>query len=726
MSEAAGAGGIELRVSEALKRDAGRGIVRLDPSDMGRLGVGIGSFVRVRGRRETVCKVMPTFPDARGRSRVQLDGVARENAGAGIDDAVRLEAAGVEAAESVTVRPRGARVTERDLEYIGGLLDGLAVSRGDVVRATMFGSRSAEFVVEGLRPGGPCVIHPTTRLTVAGGVAAAGPGGGSGREGVVGGGGAAPRYEDVGGLGTQVARIREMIELPLRFPEVFERLGIDPPKGVLLHGPPGTGKTLIARTIAHEAEASFFVVSGPEIVHRHYGESEKQLREIWQRAAAKAPSIIFIDEIDSIAPKRESVEGEVEKRIVAQLLALMDGLNKRANVVVIAATNLPDSLDPALRRPGRFDREIEIPIPDARGRRQILEIHTRGMPLAGDVELDEVARVTHGFVGADLAHLCREAAMACLRGVIGDIDLASGALSPEVVRGLVVTMGHFRSGLSEVEPSAIREVFAEVPSVSWGDIGGLGGVKQRLIEAVEWPLRHGALFEDAGVRPPKGILLAGPPGVGKTLTAKAVAASTEANFISVKGPELMSKYVGESERRLREIFRKARQAAPCIVFFDEIDAMIPRRGLHGGDGAGDRVLAQFLAEMDGVEELRGVLVLGATNRLDMLDPAMLRPGRFDEVVELEAPGERSRGEIFAVHMRGRPFAEGIDPMELGRLAAGASGAQIAGAVRRAAMAAVRRAVRAQAAGSVVAIEIGRGDIESAIREEVEGVRGEAA
>ena len=505
-----------------------------------------------------------------------------------------------------------------------------------------------------------------------------------------------------------------MIELPLRFPQVFERLGIDPPKGVLLHGPPGTGKTLIARTIAHEADAAFFTVSGPEIVHRHYGESEKHLREIWKKATEKGPSIIFIDEIDSIAPKRENVEGEVEKRIVAQLLALMDGLNKNANVVVIAATNLPNNIDPALRRPGRFDREIEIPIPDARGRRQILEVHSRGMPLANDVNMDEIAAITHGCVGADLEALCREAAMACLRTVLDDIDFAAQSIPYETLSKLEVSMDHFREGMREVEPSAVREVFVEVPNVSWDDIGGMTDIKRRLIEAVEWPLTHADFFRDAGVKPPKGILLAGPPGVGKTLTAKAVAAQTQANFISIKGPELMSKFVGQSESRLREIFRKARQAAPCIVFFDEIDALLPKRGLNQSDAVGDRVLAQFLAEMDGVEELNGVLVLGATNRLDMLDPAMLRPGRFDEVVELDTPDEASRAEIFRVHMRGRPFADAIDPVELARLCPAASGAQIAGAVRRAAMAAVRRAVRAQESSTAVSLEIGVDDIRHAI------------
>ncbi|GAB4552536.1 MAG: CDC48 family AAA ATPase [Phycisphaerales bacterium] len=712
-------GPIELRVTDALKRDAGRAIVRMDPEDMSKLGVSIGAFVRITGKRATLCKAMPAFKEQRGQQRVQLDGVTRENAGVGVDDSVRIEPADPPEAGTIHLEPRTMHVSERDLAYIGSLLDGLPVREGDTVRATLFGSRTADFVVRSCDPSPEAVITPTTRLLVPQRTAtkasdkAPAPG-------------SVPTYEDIGGLGQQLTRIREMIELPLRFPEVFERLGIDPPKGVLLHGPPGTGKTLIARTIAHESDANFFVISGPEIVHKNYGESERHLRQVWEQAAKQAPAIIFIDEIDSIAPKRSNVEGEVEKRIVAQMLALMDGLNKRANIVVIAATNLPNAIDPALRRPGRFDREIEIPIPDARGRRQILDVHTRGMPLEDDVDLDRLAGMTHGCVGADLEALCREAAMACLRSVMGDIDFNAGAPPYELISSLRIGMDHFREALTEVEPSAVREVFVEVPNVSWDDIGGLGDVKRRLIEAVEWPLTHAELFRETGVKPPKGILLAGPPGIGKTLAAKAVASQTEANFISVKGPELMSKFVGTSEERLREIFRKARQASPCIVFFDEIDAMLPKRGLHQGDAVGDRVLAQFLAEMDGVEELNGVLVLGATNRLDMLDPAMLRPGRFDEIVELEPPDEAAREEIFRVHLRGRPVGEGVDPVKLARLCPSASGAQIAGAVRRAAMATVRRAVRAQMSGATVALEIAQADIERALDVELGIAREDAA
>jgi len=500
-------------------------------------------------------------------------------------------------------------------------------------------------------------------------------------------------YEDIGGLKPQMHRIREMIELPLRYPEVFERLGIDAPKGVLLHGPPGCGKTLIARAIAHETEAQFFAVSGPEIIHKFYGESEAHLRKVFEEATRQGPSIIFLDEIDAIAPRREQVAGEVEKRVVAQLLALMDGLNKRHNVIVIGATNIPNALDPALRRPGRFDREIAIPIPDRHGRLDILEIHSRGMPLKPDVDMSRLAEITHGFVGADLEALCREAAMICLRDILADLDFSLAKIPYERLARLEVRMDHFLTALREVEPSAIREVFVEVPNVRWSDVGGLARLKQRLVEAVEWPLRYAPLFEQAGVRPPKGILLSGPPGCGKTLLAKAIANESQVNFISVKGPALLSKYVGESERQVRDVFRKARQAAPCIIFFDELDALMPARGGAASDTpVTDRVLSQFLAELDGIEELKGVLVLGATNRLDRLDPALLRPGRFDEVVEIPLPEEPERREIFEVHLRGKPVAPNLKLSGLAAKSGGFSGAQIASVCNLAALRAVRRAV----------------------------------
>jgi transitional endoplasmic reticulum ATPase len=486
-----------------------------------------------------------------------------------------------------------------------------------------------------------------------------------------------------------------MIELPLRYPEVFKRLGIDAPKGVLLHGPPGCGKTLIARAIAHETEANFFSISGPEVVHKFYGESEAHLRKIFEEASQKGPSIVFLDEIDAIAPQREKVVGDVEKRIVAQLLALMDGLNRRQNVIVIAATNIPNTLDPALRRPGRFDREIAIPIPDRNDRLEILEIHSRGMPLAHDVEMTHLGEITHGFVGADLEALCREAAMICLRRIMPDIDFALSRIPYDQLAKLEVHMDDFLAAMREVEPSAIREVFIEVPDVRWEDVGGLDEIKERLVEAVEWPLKFPHIFEAAGINPPKGILLSGAPGCGKTLLAKAIATESQVNFISVKGPALLSKYVGESESAIREVFRKARQAAPCIVFFDEIDALVPARSAGASDShVSERVLSQFLAEMDGIEELKGVLVLGATNRPDMLDAAALRPGRFDEMVEIMMPDKKGRKAIFEIHLRNKPLAKGISIPNLAAKTEGFNGADIAGVCNKAALRALRRAIKA--------------------------------
>jgi transitional endoplasmic reticulum ATPase len=579
----------------------------------------------------------------------------------------------------VVIAPTNIIPAERDLKYIGSLLDGLPVHEGDRIRATLFGSRSADFRVENTTPKGPVLINPTTQLVI-----------GKAREEE---GARAITYEDIGGLKLQLHRIREMIELPLRYPEVFERLGIDAPKGVLLHGPPGCGKTLIARAIANETEANFFSVSGPEVIHKFYGESEAHLRKIFEDATRKGPSIVFLDEIDAIAPRREQVVGDVEKRVVAQLLALMDGLTKRQNVIVIAATNIPNALDPALRRPGRFDREISIPIPDRHGRLEILEIHSRGMPLAQDVDMAHLAEITHGFVGADLEALCREAAMICLRRIMPDIDFALTSIPYEQLTKLEVHMDDFLAALREVEPSAIREVFVEVPDVHWQDVGGLEAVKERLVEAVEWPLKYPHLFKKAGINPPKGILLSGPPGCGKTMLAKAIATESGVNFISVKGPALLSKYVGESERGVREVFRKARQASPCIICFDEIDALVPVRSAGSSDShVAERVLSQFLSELDGIEELKGVLVLGATNRLDMLDPAVLRPGRFDEIVEIPMPDEKDRREVFKVHLRNKPLAPGISPDELASKTEGFSGAEIASVCNKAALMAVRRAV----------------------------------
>jgi transitional endoplasmic reticulum ATPase len=673
---------LKLRVTEALSKDVGRSFARMGPEDLARLNAAIGDIVEISGKRKTVAKAMPAYKELRSQSRIQLDGLTRENAGSGLDEFVGVRKINVRPAERVVLAPVNMTPAERDLKYIGSLLDGLPAVEGDCVRANLFGSRSANFRVETTTPKGPVIINPTTQLVI-----------GKVREEEA---GRKLSYEDIGGLKPQLQRIREMIELPLRYPEVFEKLGIDAPKGVLLYGPPGCGKTLIARAIAHETEANFFSVSGPEIIHKFYGESEAHLRRIFEEATRKGPSIVFLDEIDAIAPRRDQVVGEVEKRVVAQLLALMDGLSKRQNVIVIAATNIPNVLDPALRRPGRFDREISIPIPDRNGRQEILEIHSRGMPLAQDVDMPRLAEITHGFVGADLEAFCREAAMICLRKVMVDIDFSQAGIPYEQLAKLEVHMNDFLSALQEVEPSAIREVFVEVPNVRWQDVGGLTPVKGHLMEAVEWPLKYAALFGKAGINPAKGILLSGPPGCGKTLSAKALATESGVNFISVKGPSLLSKYVGESERGIREIFRKARQAAPCIIFFDEIDSLIPKRSDASADShVAERVLSQFLAELDGIEELKGILVLGATNRLDMLDEAVLRPGRFDEIVKIPLPVEIDRQQIFAIHLRNKPLASGISPAALASLTDGWSGAEIASACRKAALKAVRRVVEAE-------------------------------
>jgi transitional endoplasmic reticulum ATPase len=698
---------LKLKIAEALSKDVGRGIARMGPEDLERLQLAVGDLVEIVGKRATVCKAMPAHKELRGQSRIQVDGLVRENAGAGLDEFVKVRKTACRPAERVVLDPANVRPSERDLNYIGSLLDGLPVQEGDRIRAALFGSRWADFKVGATTPKGAVLINPTTRLVIGNPQQAAESASRS------------TSYEDIGGLRPQLQRIREMIELPLRYPEVFEQLGIDAPKGVLLHGPPGCGKTLIARAIAHETEANFYSISGPEIIHKFYGESEAHLRKIFEEAARKGPSIIFLDEIDAIAPRRENTVGEVEKRVVAQLLALMDGLAKRQQLIVIAATNLPNLLDPALRRPGRFDREIAIPIPDRTGREEILSVHSRGMPLSTDVDMRHMAAITHGFVGADLEALCREAAMICLRRIMPDIDFALARIPYEQLTKLEVGKEDFIDALREVEPSATREVFVEVPDVHWEDVGGLDQVKQRLIEAVEWPLQHAELFAEAGIRPPKGILLTGPPGCGKTMLAKAIANESQVNFISVKGPALLSKYIGESERGVRDMFRKAKQAAPCIIFFDEVDALVPARGSGGGDShVADRVLSQFLTELDGVEELKGVLMLGATNRQDMLDPAILRPGRFDQIVEIPLPDEQGRRQIFEVHLRHKPLAPGID---IGKLAAATeefSGAEIQGVCVAAALSAVRRAVAAKIAKpeAAVVVLIEASDLEAELEE----------
>lgn len=671
---------LPLRVAEALPKDVGRGLARLDPQDLERLVLSIGDVVEITGKRSTVARAMPAYADHRGQDLIQMDGILRANAGAGLDERVTVQRIDTQPARTVVLSPVESLRTSPGVSqsrYLARLMDGIPVVPGDRVRVDLFGTRAQTFTVVEAVPSGPVLLSTTTTIRLVGEGAKREPG--------------TVTYEDIGGLDREVRRIREMIELPLRYPEIFERLGIDPPKGVLLHGPPGCGKTLIARAVAHETNAHFLHVNGPEVIDKWYGASEAHLRGIFEEASRHAPAIIFIDEIDSIAPKREEMSGDrqVERRVVAQLLALMDGLESRGEVIVIAATNIPNTLDPALRRPGRFDREISLGVPDKDGRREILEIHTRGMPLADDVDMERFASISHGFVGADLEALGREAAMSALRRLLPDIDFAQAHIPYEKLMALEVTMDDFLAALAEVEPSAIREVFTEVPDVGWADVGGLEEVKRLLIEAVEWPLRYASLFEHAGVHPTKGILLHGPPGTGKTLLAKALARESEANFIAVKGPQLLTMWVGESERGVREVFRKARQAAPCIIFFDEIDALAPRRGGGGDSQVTERVVSQLLTEMDGIEELKGVMVLAATNRLDRVDEALLRPGRFEFLTQLPVPDQQARLAILRIHTQDMPLAEDVDLETLADGADGFVGADIEGLCRRAALLSIR-------------------------------------
>jgi transitional endoplasmic reticulum ATPase len=668
-----------LRVAEAQARDADRGIVRLDPADLAALGARTGDLLLISGKRTTVAKALPLFMPDRGQGLIQLDGVTRDNARAILGERVAVRATKAAAAKRLVLQPVGgtAHLSGEDARYLAHLLEGHPLVPGDRVRVALFGPRPQDFQVLEATPDGPVLVGAQTSIRIAGNRAEDGR--------------AAITYEDIGGLAQEVRRIREMIELPLRYPVLFERLGIDPPKGVLLHGPPGTGKTLIARAVAYETAAHFYHINGPEIINKFYGQSEANLRSVFEEASRTTPSVIFIDEIDAIAPKRTDVAGDVEKRVVAQLLGLLDGLQARGQVIVIGATNIPDALDPALRRPGRFDRELTIAVPDRPGRLEILHIHTRGMPLAADVDLERLAGLTHGFVGADLAALSREAAMVALRGLLPSIDFGLATVPYDQLSGLEVHQADFLDALREVSPSALREVFTETPDVSWDDIGGLDDVKAALIEAVEWPLRYGDLFDRLNAAPPRGILLDGPPGTGKTLLARAVAHESEANFIAIKGPELLSKWVGESERGIREVFKKARAAAPCVVFFDEIDAMVPSRNEFASE-VSERVLGQFLTELDGLEEMHGVVVLGATNRADLLDPALLRPGRFDLTIELPLPDFAAREAIVAVHLRDRPLADDVDFRLIARETEGRSGADIAGLCRQATVLAIREAI----------------------------------
>jgi transitional endoplasmic reticulum ATPase len=662
---------VSLKVLEAYTRDVGKGTARLDYDTMESLGVSTGDIIEIKAKRRTVAKCLPLYPADEGKSSIRIDGMMRNNAGVAIGDTVSARKVKPVSAEKVTVSPLEV-IPPIDERYLADALESTPIIKGDNVMVPYFGGRLTFQVIAVIPPGDAALVTKKTIFTIAEKNADL-----HGMPHV--------SYEDIGGLKDEMQKVREMIELPLRHPEIFEKLGIEAPKGVLLYGPPGTGKTLLARAVASESNAHFISISGPEIMSKFYGESEARLREIFKEAREKAPSIIFIDEIDSIAPKREEVTGEVERRVVSQMLSLMDGLEGRGKVIVIAATNRQNALDPALRRPGRFDREIEIKVPDKHGRLEILQIHARNMPLDPDVDQQRIAAVTHGFVGADLEYLCKEAAMKCLRRLLPELNLEEEKLQPATLDKLIITQNDFDQAVRDVMPSAMREVFLESPDIKWEDIGGLEEVKRELQEAVEWPLKYPDLYAKLGHTAPKGILLHGPSGTGKTLLAKAVATESEANFINVKGPELISKWIGESERGIREVFRRARQAAPCVIFLDEMDSIAPTRGgLEGGGGATERIVSQILTELDGISELHGVVVLGATNRPDMIDPALLRPGRFDRIVLVPNPDSQTRAKIIEIHTKGKPIGKDVDIQKISeRMTEGFSGADTAAIVNTA-------------------------------------------
>jgi transitional endoplasmic reticulum ATPase len=675
---------LTLRVAETNPKFVGRGVALLDPKVMEELHLSTGDVIEIFGRKKTFVLLWSSQPTDYGAGIIRIDGYTRNNIGAGIDDRVTIQKVkDVKKAEQVILSPTEELNIVGLEEHLPELLEGRVIAKGDMIPLNIMG-RKIGFVITSLSPssGGASLVDSNRTEFIIGSVPKATTRGGAGVPRVT--------YEDIGGLKNEVQKVREMIELPLRHPEIFERIGIEAPKGVLLYGPPGTGKTLLAKAVANETNANFYSIGGPEIMSKFYGESEERLRETFRQAQENSPSIIFIDEIDSIAPKREEVSGDVEKRVVSQLLSLMDGIEARGKLVVIGATNRPNAIDPALRRPGRFDREIEIGIPDEEGRFDILQIHTRGMPLTEDVNLESIAKVTHGFVGADLEALSKEAAMRSLRRILPEINMEQSKIPVEVLNKIKITNEDFQNGLKDVQPSALREVQIQRPNVNWDDIGGLAEVKEELTEAIEWPLKHADLFNQADVKPPKGLLLYGPPGTGKTMIAKAVATTSEANFISIKGPELLSKWVGESEKGVREIFRKARQAAPCIIFFDELDAVAPRRGRSEGDAhVTERVISQILTEMDGLEDLKGVVVIGATNRPDIIDEALLRPGRFDRILEVPLPDKDARKEILGIHAKRKPLDYTVNIDKLVELTEGYTGADIAAITNAAAMSAIK-------------------------------------
>jgi len=693
---------IILKITEASQRHVGKGIAVVDPKIVEDNNWEAGQIIELVGNRKSHVKLWPGSAEDYGTGIIKIDGITRQNIGSGIGEKISVKKVDAKQAEQVIISPIEKLSAEGLQEYMQANYIGHVLTTGDTLVATTQLGGKTQLVVTNTTPASkPVIVTEQTKFKLGAMTKAIDH--------------SVPRitYDDLGGLKNEVQKIREMVELPMRHPELFEKLGVEAPKGVLLYGPPGTGKTLLAKAVAGETNSHFISLSGPEIMGKYYGESEERLRDIFKQSEESAPSIIFIDEIDSIAPKREEVTGEVEKRIVSQLLTLMDGMKSRGKVVVIAATNRPDSLDPAIRRPGRFDREIEIGIPDEAGRKEILDIHTRGMPLDDKVNLNQIAKVTHGFVGADLEILAKEAGMHSLRRILPELDLEVEKIPSEVLQKIIITDEDFKDALKEVRPSALREVLVQVPNVTWDDVGGLESLKEELREAIEWPLKHKEAFEHTDVVAPKGILLHGPPGTGKTLIAKAVAYTTESNFISIKGPELLSKWVGESEKGIREIFRKARQAAPCIIFLDEIDAIAPSRSSGTDSHVTERVVSQILTEIDGLEELHNVVVIGATNRLDIVDSALLRPGRFDRIIEVPMPDAKARESIFRIHTKKKPLAGNVDLIKLVEYTDGFSGADIDGVCNRAAMTAIRRFVNNKEK-SVKSIKITQEDLVNAI------------
>jgi transitional endoplasmic reticulum ATPase len=716
---------MKLIVKPLKQKDAGRGLAAIDRDAADELGLEGGDYIRIEGDGGTaIARVWPGYPEDRGTGVIRIDGRLRQQANVGIDDRVQVEKADVKPAKRVSIAlPQNLRIGGNVGTYIRDKLSGQPVTTGQSIQLPLgFGfmtssNQTVPVRIASTDPSGTVVVTDSTEVQISQKPAEEI----HETEGAPSGEGPSVTYEDIGGLDRELEQVREMIELPMRHPELFKRLGIEPPKGVLLHGPPGTGKTLIAKAVANEIDASFHTISGPEIMSKYYGESEEQLREIFEEAEENAPAIVFIDELDSIAPKRGEAGGDVERRVVAQLLSLMDGLDERGEVVVIGATNRVDAIDPALRRGGRFDREIEIGVPDREGRKEILQVHTRNMPLADGVDLDEYADNTHGFVGADIETLAKEAAMNALRRIRPELDLESEEIDAEILESLSVTPDDFKEAMKGIEPSALREVFVEVPDVTWEDVGGLEDTKERLRETIQWPLEYPEVFEAMDMQSAKGVMLYGPPGTGKTLLAKAVANEAESNFISVKGPELLNKYVGESEKGVREIFKKARENAPTVVFFDEIDSIATERGRNTGDsGVSERVVSQLLTELDGLETLEDVVVIATSNRPDLIDSALLRPGRLDRHVHVPVPDEEARRAIFAVHTQSKPLADDVDLDRLAAKTEGYVGADVEAVCREAAMAASREFInsvsREEVTDSVGNVRITMDHFEDALEE----------